>query len=49
MLRGYRYVKARDSIDPAPRPENEIKQRYARLIACIAPAHLARDIRRNAQ
>jgi len=35
-VRGYRYVKARDAIDPLPRPENEIKQRYARLIACIA-------------
>lgn len=35
-VRGYRYVKARDSIDPLPRPENEIKRRYARLIACIA-------------
>lgn len=35
-VRGYRYIKARDSIDPLPRPENEIKQRYARLIACIA-------------
>jgi restriction system protein len=35
-VRGYRYVKARDAIDPLPRPENEIKQRYARLIACVA-------------
>jgi restriction system protein len=35
-VRGYRYVKARDAIDPLPRPENEVKQRYARLIACIA-------------
>jgi restriction system protein len=35
-MRGYRYVKSRDAIDPLPRPENEIKQRYARLIACIA-------------
>src|ERR1022692_2771707 len=35
-VRGYRYVKVRDVIDPLPRPENEIKQRYARLIACIA-------------
>lgn len=31
-VRGYRYVKARDAIDPLPRPENEVKQRYARLI-----------------
>jgi restriction system protein len=35
-VRGYRYVKARDAIDPMPRPETEIKQRYARLIACVA-------------
>jgi restriction system protein len=35
-VRGYRYVKARDAIDPLPRPENEIKRRYARLIASVA-------------
>ncbi len=35
-VRGYRYVKTRDVIEPLPRPENEMKQRYARLIACIA-------------
>jgi restriction system protein len=35
-VRGYRYVKVRDVIEPLPRPENEVKQRYARLIACIA-------------
>lgn len=35
-VRGYRYVKARDAIDPLPRPENEVKQRYARLIASMA-------------
>jgi restriction system protein len=35
-VRGYRYVKARDVIEPLPRPENEVKQRYARLIASIA-------------
>ncbi len=35
-VRGYRYVKARDVIEPLPRPENEIKRRYARLIACVA-------------
>ena len=34
--RGYRYVKSRDAIDPLPRPKDEIKQRYAQLIACIA-------------
>jgi restriction system protein len=34
--RGYRYVKARDVVEPLPRPESEIKQRYAHVIACIA-------------
>ena len=34
--RGYRYVKSRDVVDPLPRPEAEIKQRYAQLIACVA-------------
>jgi restriction system protein len=34
--RGYRYVKSRDVIEPLPRPKDEIKQRYARLIACVA-------------
>jgi restriction system protein len=32
----YRYVKTRDVIDPVARPQNEIKQRYSRLIACVA-------------
>jgi restriction system protein len=36
VVRGYRYVKARDAIDPLPRPATEIRQRYARLIACVA-------------
>jgi restriction system protein len=36
VVRGYRYVKARDAIDPLPRPVTEVRQRYARLIACIA-------------
>jgi restriction system protein len=35
-IRGYRFVKSRDAIDPLPRPATEIKQRYARLIACVA-------------
>jgi restriction system protein len=35
-VRGYRYIKTRDAIDPLPRPVNEIKQRYARLIASVA-------------
>jgi restriction system protein len=35
-VRGYRYVKNRDVIDPLPRPQTEIRQRYKRLIACVA-------------
>ena len=34
--RTYRYVKARDVIEPVPRPDHEISQRYERLISCIA-------------
>lgn len=34
--RGFRYVRARDVIEPLPRPDSEIKRRYAQLIACIA-------------
>ena len=34
--REFRYVKSRDAIDPVARPQNEIKQRYANLIACVA-------------
>ncbi|MFI6319794.1 restriction endonuclease [Nonomuraea sp. NPDC050556] len=34
-VRGYKYVKARDAIDPLPRPQAEIKQRYAHLIARV--------------
>jgi restriction system protein len=34
--RGYRYVKTRDVVEPLPRPEAEIKQRYAQLISCVA-------------
>jgi restriction system protein len=36
LVRGYRYIKARDAIDPLPRPATEVRQRYARLIACMA-------------
>ena len=35
-MRGYRYVKARDAVDPLPRPQGETRQRYKRLIACVA-------------
>jgi restriction system protein len=35
-IRGYRFVKSRDAIDPLPRPAMEVKQRYARLIASVA-------------
>lgn len=35
-LRGYKYIKTRDSIDPIARPESEVKQRYKLLIARVA-------------
>jgi restriction system protein len=35
-VREYRYVKTQDVVDPVARPVTEIRQRYARLIACIA-------------
>jgi restriction system protein len=35
-VRAYRYVKARDEIEPVPRPDQEIRQRYERLISAIA-------------
>jgi restriction system protein len=35
-VRTYRYVPARDAVESLPRPDREIKQRYDRLIACIA-------------
>jgi restriction system protein len=34
--RTYRYVKDGDVIEPVPRPDHEIRQRYERLISCIA-------------
>lgn len=34
--RGYRYVKTHDVTEPLPRPEGEVRQRYAHLIACMA-------------
>ena len=34
-VRGFRYVKARDVIEPVPRPDSEVKNRYASLIACV--------------
>jgi restriction system protein len=34
--RAYRYVKARDVIEPVPRAENEIAQCYERLVSCVA-------------
>jgi restriction system protein len=34
--RGYEYVATRDAIDPVARPEREIKERYANLIARVA-------------
>jgi restriction system protein len=35
-VRGYRYVKARDAVEPVPRPQDEISERYERLISAIA-------------
>ncbi|WP_202966047.1 restriction endonuclease [Streptomonospora alba] len=35
-VRGYKYVKTRDAIDPIPRPAIEVRKRYARLIASVA-------------
>ncbi|MFI7027655.1 restriction endonuclease [Microbispora rosea] len=35
-VRAYKYVKQRDAIDPVPRPQTEVKQRYATLLACVA-------------
>ncbi|MGI5204734.1 restriction endonuclease [Spirillospora sp. CA-108201] len=34
-IRGYKYVKTRDAIDPLPRPITETKKRYAQPIAQI--------------
>ncbi len=34
--RAYRYVRASDAIEPLPRPENDIRQRYQRLISGVA-------------
>src|SRR5579859_4045139 len=35
-VRGYRYVKARDEIEPVPWPEDEISARHERLVCAIA-------------
>jgi restriction system protein len=35
-VRAYRYVRARDVIEPVARTETEISQRYDRFVACIA-------------
>jgi restriction system protein len=35
-VRAYRYVKARDAIEPLPRPEPEVRSRYEGLIAAVA-------------
>jgi restriction system protein len=35
-VRAYRYVRARDAIEPVPRPEQEIQQHYQRLISAVA-------------
>ncbi len=36
VVREYRYVKARDAINPVPRPLSEVKRRYALLLARVA-------------
>lgn len=35
-VRAYRYVKAQDVVEPLPRPDSDIRQRYRRLISCVA-------------
>ncbi|WP_205315839.1 restriction endonuclease [Nonomuraea lactucae] len=35
-VRAYKYVKSRDDIDPVPRPQTEVRQRYTKLLACVA-------------
>ena len=35
-VRAYRYVKARDAVEPVPRQDNEITQAHERLVACVA-------------
>ena len=35
-VRAYRYVKARDAIEPVPRADTEITQAHERLVACVA-------------
>jgi restriction system protein len=35
-VRAYRYVQARDVIEPVPRQDGEIRQRYDRLVCCVA-------------
>lgn len=35
-VRAFRYVQARDAVEPLPRPEREIRQRYTRLISSLA-------------
>ena len=34
--RAYRYVKARDAIEPVPRQDSEITYAHERLVACVA-------------
>ena len=35
-VRAYRYVKARDAVEPVPRQESELSQSHERLVACVA-------------
>jgi restriction system protein len=34
--KAFRYVSSRDTVEPVPRPDNEIRQRYKRLVCSIA-------------
>lgn len=34
-VREYRYIKARDEINPVALPAGEVRKRYARLVACV--------------
>jgi restriction system protein len=33
---GYRYDEELDAIEPVPRPDGELRERYRRLVACVA-------------
>lgn len=35
-VREYRYVKSKKTVEPVPRPQTEVKRRYAKLVASVA-------------